>query len=270
MTKLQTPLSERLYALFVWLLLLGTGIFVAGAIALGIRWKMQLFPDVAVLQRSYPVAVGKIEKRNIYQFKTAKPAYWRALSEISSVAVAAILISEDGGFYHHEGYEPELMKKAWEENRKAGKYKRGASTITQQVVKNLFLSPEKTLTRKLRELLLAIELERRFTKQKILETYLNIAEWGPGVYGIEQASNYYFGKSAAALDSREGAILAYLLPNPLVYGRSVRSGELTSFGNQRVSNILDKLSQTGKLPKDEYPSAPDDTELPSDIPSEEE
>ena len=113
-----------------------------------------VFPDISILRTHFPLAIGKEGKRNTYKFIPNRPAHWVDLKSISPRAVAAILVSEDGGFFHHEGYEPELIRKAWEENRRAGRYKRGASTITQQVVKNLFLSPEKTMSRKIRELLL--------------------------------------------------------------------------------------------------------------------
>lgn len=212
------------------------------------------FPDITVLKNHYPVPRVKGAPHQIaYEFTSKKPAHWRSLRQISRKAVSAIIMSEDAGFYTHRGYEPEAMRAAWISNQKPGaKIIRGGSTITQQMVKNLFLTKEKTISRKVRELLLAIDVERNFSKAQILETYLNIAEWGRGIFGIEQASHHYFGKSSAELTAREGAILAFLLPSPVKYSSSVRGGELTRFASARVEAILERLWRTGHIDNDEY------------------
>lgn len=231
------------------------------AAAFGTFWSYQkiseiyaeVLPDTEVLLTHYPVAKGKEGKRNIYELSTQKPKTWKNLNEISKSAISAVLASEDGSFYQHKGYDPEAIRKAWAENKKLGRYAKGGSTITQQLVKNVFLSPEKTITRKIREIILAVAIEKKLGKKKILETYLNIAEWGPGVYGIEQAAQTYFGKSASQLTAREGAILAFMLPNPRKYRNSLRGDDgLTEFGQQRVSTILERLWRTGKISDDEY------------------
>lgn len=209
-------------------------------------------PDVTILKTRYPVATLQGDSTS-YQFVAKKPAHWRTLRQISRKAVSAVLMSEDAGFYSHRGYEPEAIRAAWISNQKPGtKIIRGGSTITQQMVKNVFLTKEKTITRKVRELLLAIDVENTFSKPQILETYLNIAEWGRGIYGIEQASHHYFRKSSADLTAREGAILAFLLPNPVKYSGSIRGGELTSFASARVESILERLWRTGHIDNDEY------------------
>ncbi len=225
-----------------------------------------ILPDVSVLLASLPVAQGKNGRRNIYEFTARRPARWKSLGEISQGAVSAVLAAEDAGFWTHQGYEPESIRSAWTENLKAGRFVRGGSTITQQVVKNLFLSPDKTLSRKARELLLAVRLERALGKKKILEIYLNIAEWGPGIYGIEQAARKYFGKSASALEPKEGAMLAFMLPNPERLRHSVLgSNGPTAFGAGRVSDILYKLWRTGKISDEEYASGQVPAEIPSDL-----
>lgn len=216
----------------------------------------RIFPDVGILRDQYPVAVAKEGHDIIYKFQKARPAHWRRLRELPRQVVGAILMSEDSSFFQHKGYSPEGIRYAMEQNSRPGvKIKRGGSTITQQVVKNVFLSPEKTITRKVRELLLAVELERKFSKGKILEVYLNIAEWGPGVYGIEKASQRYFHKSAANLTARDAAILAFMLPNPEKYRHSLRDGGLTAFASKRVDQILERMWKTGKISDEEYTSS---------------
>jgi membrane peptidoglycan carboxypeptidase len=257
---------KKLYPIVITALVL-VSLFFTYECALGLKGLyFQVFPDISVLKNYYPVAVGKDGHRIIYKFQKARPAHWLALRQIPKQAVGAILMSEDSSFFQHHGYSPEAIRAAWEYNHKPGvKVKRGGSTITQQVVKNLFLSPEKTLTRKVRELLLAVELERKFSKAKILETYLNIAEWGPNTYGIEQASERYFKKPAANLTAREAATLAFMLPNPEKYQHSIRGGELTQFATERVESILEKMWKSGKISDDEYVSS--SAEAPDDIPS---
>lgn len=226
----------------------------------------EIFPDVTVLKTEYPVAVKKEGHNIIYKFQKTKPASWRRLRELPRTVVGAILMAEDSAFFQHKGYSPEGIRYAIEHNSKPGvKIKRGGSTITQQVVKNVFLTPEKTITRKVRELLLAVELERKVSKAKILEVYLNIAEWGPGIYGIEQASRKYFQKPAANLTARDAAILAFMLPNPIKYRHSIREDGLTAFASRRVEQILERMWRTGKISDEEYSSSGTDEAVPSNL-----
>jgi monofunctional biosynthetic peptidoglycan transglycosylase len=127
----------------------------------------------------------------------------------------AVLIGEDDKFYQHEGFDFDAMEQAMEKNVKAGRFKAGASTISQQLTKNLFLSPEKSLTRKFKEAILTWRLERALTKRRILELYVNVAEWGDGIFGIEAAARHYFHKPASQLSTMEAARLAAVLPNPI-------------------------------------------------------
>ncbi len=223
-------------------------------------------PDVSVLLEKYPQAQGKSGRQNFYNLVDERPNTWRTLPQISRAAVLAVLTSEDGGFFAHNGFEPAAIKAAWQENVKAGRYIKGGSTITQQVAKNIFLSPDKTLVRKARELLIATELERVLGKRKILEIYLNIAEWGPNIYGIEQAARSYFAKSAHQLTAREGAMLAFMLPNPNKLRHSVLgSNGFTHFGQRRVFKILERLWRNGKISEDEYASSMLNEQVPSDL-----
>lgn len=139
---------------------------------------------------------------------------WRPLSEISDQLKRAILVSEDDAFFEHEGVDFKELKASWELNQKKQKTLRGGSTISMQLVKNLYFSKAKNFLRKANEILLTLDLERRLGKDRILELYLNVVEFGPGVYGAENAARYYFQKGADRLSAAEAAYLAAILPNP--------------------------------------------------------
>ena len=127
-----------------------------------------------------------------------------------------MLVAEDSAFWQHDGVDYDQLKESMEVNLERGEFVRGASTITQQLAKNLYLSPAKNPIRKLRELLIARRLEAELSKQRILELYLNVIEWGDGIYGAEAASRTYFGKPAADLGPQESALLAAAIINPRV------------------------------------------------------
>ena len=139
---------------------------------------------------------------------------WVPLARISQFAGLAVIASEDQKFRLHHGFDVEAMQKAYEQNQKNHHRKRGASTISQQTAKNLFLWPEGGYARKAVEAALTSLMELMWSKDRILEMYLNIAEFGPGIYGVEAASRAYFSKSAANLSPDEAARLAAVLPNP--------------------------------------------------------
>ena len=128
-----------------------------------------------------------------------------------------MLTTEDGGFFRHHGFNTCAIRTALIANIKAGRFVRGASTITMQLAKNLFLSREKTLSRKLEELILTDYLEQTFTKDEMMELYLNVIEFGPDVYGVTAAADHYFGRTPAELNLAECLFLASLLPQPLRY-----------------------------------------------------
>lgn len=196
--------------------------------------------ELNALRGKYPVFNAQLNK---YELVEDKPSSWIDIKSFPNVAKWAIVVSEDWAFYEHEGIDKNQIKKALESSLEEGHLTRGASTITQQVVKNLILTPEKTITRKIKEILLALELEKRFTKEEILEFYINLIELGDGVYGVEQASQKYFQKSAKTINGKEGAFLAMLLPSPIKYSQSFEKEGLTTFANEQVNNILIKLRQ---------------------------
>lgn len=139
---------------------------------------------------------------------------WVPLADISPQLINAVLMGEDAGFYGHNGFDTHEIKEAFRRNWEQGRTVRGASTITQQLAKNLFLSTERTYTRKLKEAILTYRLENALSKSRILEIYLNVIEWGDGIYGVEAAALEVFGKSAQWLDAGEAATLAAMIPNP--------------------------------------------------------
>ncbi len=179
------------------------------------------FPDIARLAKTNPPSTALIEARAAEAGREGRsftPRWtWMPLSRISPHLQKAVIVSEDALFFQHEGFDWGGIQEATIRNVKSGKLYRGGSTITQQLAKNLYLSSEKNLLRKAHEALLARSLERHLTKKRILEIYLNVAEWGRGVYGAEAAAQHHFGKPAAKLTEEEAALLAAMLPSPLRY-----------------------------------------------------
>lgn len=179
---------------------------------------LAFIPGVAHLAKENPKKTAMMElreaewaarkkKRKVYQV-------WVPYSRISPYMAKAAIIAEDDKFWQHEGFDLEAMQKAIEKDLKAGKFKAGGSTISQQLAKNLFLKPTKSPVRKIREAVITWKLERTLSKRRILELYLNVAEWGDGIFGVEAASRHHFGKSASELTAMEAARLAAVLPNP--------------------------------------------------------
>lgn len=180
------------------------------------------------------------------------PSNWVPIEKISKRIQQAIIASEDGKFYLHPGYDLEQLRNAINDSFILKKKLRGASTITQQLVKNLFLSRDKKMGRKANELILALMIEKYSNKQKILEIYLNIIEYGHGLYGIENATKFYFNKLPSQINAREAAFLAMLLPSPTKYAKSFKSKSLTPFANRIVRSILLKMRQSGYISESEF------------------
>jgi monofunctional biosynthetic peptidoglycan transglycosylase len=177
-------------------------------------------PDVRPLRTRNPETTAFIDLRMREARAKGQPPrrvqYWVPYARISTNLKRAVLVAEDSGFWQHEGIDFEQMKESMEVNIERLEFARGGSTITQQLAKNLYLSPSKNPIRKVRELLIARRLEAELTKQRILELYLNVIEWGDGIYGAEGAARTYFGKSAADLGPTESALLAGAIVNPRV------------------------------------------------------
>jgi len=159
----------------------------------------------------------------------------------------AVLASEDAGFFGHNGIDFKELENALNENIGGRLIWRGGSTITQQVAKNLFLSREKTLLRKFREMLIALELEATISKNRILEIYLNGIEWGPGIFGIGNAARYYFGKNVESLTPSEAVYLAMIIPNPCRYHVFFRKNQMPEDWSKRMSEMLERMKHFGYI-----------------------
>ncbi|MCA1558761.1 MAG: monofunctional biosynthetic peptidoglycan transglycosylase [Acidobacteria bacterium] len=177
-------------------------------------------PDVRPLKTANPTTTAFMDLRaRQARAKGEQPKQvqrWISYGRISSHLKRAVLVAEDSAFWQHDGVDFEQLKESMEVNLERREFVRGASTITQQLAKNLYLSPSKNPVRKLRELLITRRLEGELTKQRILEIYLNVIEWGDGVYGAEAAARTYFGRPAADLGPQESALLAGAIINPRV------------------------------------------------------
>jgi monofunctional biosynthetic peptidoglycan transglycosylase len=169
---------------------------------------------------------------------------WVPYARISKNLKRAVIAAEDDGFVDHEGVNWEAMQKAFDKNKKRGKVVSGGSTITQQLAKNLFLSGQRSYYRKGQELIIAYMLELCLEKERILEIYLNVVEWGVGVFGAESASKHYYGNSAAALSPSQAARLAVMLPKPRYYDKNRGSAYL----QRRTETILKRMN-SADLPK---------------------
>lgn len=194
-------------------------------------------PDVSRLKKENPAKTSFMEYREKEWRERGKKLrinqQWVPLSGISPYLVKAVLIAEDDKFWRHEGFDYEAIQKAIERDIKARKFKLGGSTISQQLSKNLYLSESKNPLRKIAESIITWRMEKVLSKKRILEIYLNVVEWGEGIFGVEAASKYYFGKSSSGLTPEEAARLAAVLPNPRKYN---------PVGNQRYvinrSNLI--------------------------------
>ncbi|MBI5098177.1 MAG: monofunctional biosynthetic peptidoglycan transglycosylase [Nitrospirae bacterium] len=195
-------------------------VFIIPAILTGVGFYF-IFPDITKLKKENPEKTSFMEYREEewrrQDKKISIKQIWTPLSRISPYLVKAVLIAEDDKFYQHEGFDFEAIQIAIEKDIKQKKIKFGGSTISQQLSKNLYLSPSKNPLRKLAEAVLTWRIERTLSKKRILELYLNVAEWGEGIFGIEAASFHYYGKSASELNPEEAARLSSVLPNPRKY-----------------------------------------------------
>lgn len=169
---------------------------------------------------------------------------WVPYGKISRNLKRALIASEDATFVEHEGFDWDGIQLALEKNRAKGRPVSGASTITQQLAKNLFLSPEKSYLRKGQEAIITLMLEHMLDKERILELYLNVIEWGNGVFGAEAAARRYFGVSAAQLSAEQSAKLAAMAPNPRFYERNLGAPGL----RKKTGIILARMSRA-ELPE---------------------
>jgi monofunctional biosynthetic peptidoglycan transglycosylase len=225
---------------------------IAATIALGlaVAWLALLWlrlPDPTALANAPPRTTALIEQRKAEAAaegrRFAPRMTWVPLDRISPRLVQAVLLSEDAKFFGHEGFDWEAIRDAAEDGLERGRFARGASTITQQLAKNLYLGTERTLTRKAKEALLAVRMERTLPKRRILALYLNVAEWRGGVFGAEAASRAWFGRSARDLTTAQAALLASMLPAP----RKAALGPAPRWLARRSRRCVDRLWRSGKI-----------------------
>lgn len=190
---------------------------VLGALDIG---RYFVYPNISSLKNDNPIPTAFMEYRQEQwesENRDMKITHkWVPISKISSNVIKAVLIGEDDGFYNHDGFDVKGMENAIERSIKK-KTLAGGSTISQQLSKNLYLSPSKNPVRKVKEAILTWRIEKTLSKRRILEIYLNVAEWGDGIFGIEAAARHYYHKSAKNLTAREASRLVAVLPNPIKY-----------------------------------------------------
>jgi len=171
---------------------------------------------------------------------------WQPLDQISPHLTHAILLAEDDQFYNHQGFDFQQIRIAVETNWKKRKFAYGGSTITQQLARNLYLTPRKNLLRKAKEAVITFWLEKNLSKKRILELYMNVIEWGPGVYGAEAAARHYFEKSSADLTPDEAVALASIVPSP----RRWNPHSERAFMARRRTNLLERMRRAGYIETD--------------------
>jgi hypothetical protein len=229
--------------------------------------------DATVLEGGFDVDKCKIKKvpdaismlegpfRHVVRMKSGQVAQvplvqgsplYSSFDEMSPAIGAAVLSTEDGGFWKHKGYRAQAFLESLRRNVELGTIRRGASTLTMQAVKNVLLTHERTLSRKLQELFLTWVVEKRLSKTRILEIYLNVVEFGPGIYGVAHASDHYFGKKAGDLNSLEAAFLATLLPKPLERHDMWCRGQLTARHEKYVRRVHRRMLSKGRITREMY------------------
>ncbi|MBI3288274.1 MAG: monofunctional biosynthetic peptidoglycan transglycosylase [Elusimicrobia bacterium] len=216
---------------------------------LAAAWVLWL-PDVRPLKQRPPTTTAYIELRRAQAARARKrlePRWtWVSYDAISEHLKKAVVTAEDDVFWRHDGVDWDALRAAWEKDRQAGRLAAGGSTITMQLARNLYLSPSKNPLRKAKEILIARRLERELGKRRILELYLNTAEWGKGIFGCEAAARSYFDKACADLDPEESVALAVVLPNPRRWDPAKRG----PYVERNSKRIIGRMAASGWWPAD--------------------
>lgn len=231
--------------LLLWIILLPIAcvLLLQAYFVVQIWWWVDHNPDSTSFMRQQLSILREKNPDAQLQFK------WVPYNRISNHLKRAIIASEDSNFAEHDGVDWDALQKAYEKNEKKGKVVAGGSTITQQLAKNLFLSGERSYLRKGQEFVITYMLEAMMDKQRIFELYLNVVEWGNGVFGAEAAAQHYYRTTAANLGAEQAARLAVMLPRPRFYDRNRGSGYLAS----RTSLILRRMN-AATLPPTHLPA----------------
>jgi len=227
-----------------------TKLIIAGLVAIAIVYQGWVVFSIFRFKNSNPSSTALMDQRAAEARgrgeEVKRTQTWVPYDRISRNLVRAVLAGEDSRFFDHAGFDWEETRKALEEDWNRGEFKRGASTITQQLAKNLFLSTSKNPLRKLHEALITKEMEWILGKRRILEIYLNVIEWGDGIYGAEAAAHNYFNTTAANLGSDQAAFMSAIIPspngafNPATHRRRV----------DRRKNLIERLMRHVVVPRD--------------------
>jgi monofunctional biosynthetic peptidoglycan transglycosylase len=217
-------------------------LYSAGALAIAfLLAQVWFFSHILYWSRYHPETTAFMENRLATRTNAKLDHSWVPYGRISIHLKRAVVVAEDAKFLDHEGFDWEAIQDAMMKNTRKGRVVAGASTISQQLAKNLFLSGERSWLRKGQEAIITWMLEQAMTKRRILELYLNVAEWGDGVFGAEAAARHHFGVSAEALNAEQAAWLAAILPAPRKYAR----GRTTPYIDGRVATILARMEKEG-------------------------
>jgi monofunctional glycosyltransferase len=241
-------------------------LLIGAAIVIIVVWQWITFPDVSALATKPPATTAFMERRREELRDAGKDDRlqyrWTSYGNISPYLRRAVLVAEDNDFYEHGGVDVQAMREALERDWKRKKVTHGGSTITQQLAKNLYLSPSRNPLRKVKEYFIARSLENHLSKKRILELYLNVVEMGERVYGAEAAAEHYFHKSAASLSPTEASLLAGCLPNPRAMSPASPNKRLRS----RERMILSRLRRWGYLAEEQVLTAKKPEAPPSAAP----
>lgn len=240
----------------------------AGTAIVGVTWYTTL-PDGSEFAHTNPHRTAMMRYRTAKGGPTGAIA-WEPLSRIAPALRRAVVIAEDSNFYHHKGIDWEATWSAMQRDWHRHRFSHGGSTITQQLAKNLYLEPRKTIWRKATEALIALRMEQHLSKARLLELYLNVVEWGRGVYGAEAAAQHYFGKPASDLTIDEAAWMAAILPSPLRYEAHPRARPVVSRASTIRGYLERQLSEQAPpiAPPELPPLPPDEEEEPATSPSD--
>ena len=231
-----------LYTFFIFVI---TVALVIGVLAI-VAYKS--IPSTANINDCFTTSMFQVEL-------CPKKASYIRYNQLPKHLVSSLIASEDASFYFHKGFDWDEIKDSLEKSMDAGRWVRGGSTITQQLAKNLYLSKDKSLIRKMKEFFISKEIEKKLTKTQIIEKYFNVVEFGKNIYGIRKASQHYFQKSPSELTPAEGAYLISLLPNPVKYSSSFQANkELSRYNKSRVNRTLSLLLLQGKISQEEHDS----------------
>ena len=208
-------------------------------------WVIVTTPSAAPIKGCMRTSIFKVWLCN-------KNPNYVPLNQISPIMRSVVIASEDSTFYQNDGFDWSDIHKSFDEDMAADRIIRGGSTITQQLAKNVFLNQNRTIIRKIREAILTIQINALLKKNQILEKYLNVIEFGAGIYGIKAAAKYYFNTTPADLDLLQSAYLTYLIPDPRGFSNTFRLKKLTPYAKFKILDLCYLMFRMGKISTDQY------------------